>query len=50
VHKQPAYKEYNHLHLPVAEKLAEEVLSLPIGPAMQPLQLKTIFELINQFE
>lgn len=33
-HKQLAYKEFNHLNLPVTEKIHQEVLSLPISPVM----------------
>lgn len=33
-HRQRAYEELSHLHLPEAERLADEVLSLPISPVM----------------
>lgn len=31
-HKQGAYSSMRHWHLPIAERLANEVLSLPMGP------------------
>ncbi|RKZ31552.1 hypothetical protein DRQ36_01580 [bacterium] len=35
LHKQPAYNgKFDNIHLPVAEKAAEEVLSLPVFPEM----------------
>lgn len=33
-HKQQAYSEMNHLNLPITERIHQEVLSLPIGPAL----------------
>ncbi len=34
IHKQKAYPEYNQQHFPVAEKIAQEVLSLPVHPGV----------------
>jgi dTDP-4-amino-4,6-dideoxygalactose transaminase len=51
VHKQSFYIEdlgYN-LTLPVAEKAAEEVLSLPIHPALSADDLETIVATVNEF-
>lgn len=49
-HKQGAYKEYNHLSLPIAERLAGEVVSLPIAPYFTRNDIEYIAEVINKFE
>lgn len=33
-HKQEAYKKYNHINLPITEKIHNTVLSIPMGPTM----------------
>lgn len=48
-HKQQAYKEYNHLSLPVTEKIHNEVLSLPISPVLTNEEIKTIAQALNSF-
>ncbi|MCH5313248.1 MAG: DegT/DnrJ/EryC1/StrS family aminotransferase [Helicobacter sp.] len=48
-HKQEAYKEYNHLHLPITEQIHEEVLSLPISPVMSNEQVSEVIAAINAF-
>ncbi|MDR0677961.1 MAG: DegT/DnrJ/EryC1/StrS family aminotransferase [Holosporaceae bacterium] len=48
-HKQPAYREWNHLSFPVTEKIHEEVISLPISPAMTNSEVEKVVELINKF-
>ncbi|MEW5896130.1 MAG: DegT/DnrJ/EryC1/StrS family aminotransferase [Nanoarchaeota archaeon] len=42
VHKQRAYKRYNKHGFPVAEKLAKEVLSLPVHPSLTEEDLNLI--------
>ena len=49
-HKQEAYKEYNHLTLPVTEKIHREVLSIPISPAMEEWEIKKVVEIINNYD
>lgn len=49
-HKQAAYKEYNHLHLPITEQLHKEVLSLPISPVMSTKEVQIVIEAINGFK
>ena len=53
-HKQECYakEEWNipQLSLPITEKIAEEELSLPIGPAITLEEVKQVVELINQFK
>lgn len=47
-HKQQAYsQQYEHSLFPVAEKLADEVLSLPMGPHLNLDQTKTVVDTIN---
>lgn len=48
-HKQPAYQEYNHCHLPITEKIHNEVLSLPLNPAMEADHISRIIDKVNAF-
>ena len=48
-HKQEAYKEFNHLKLPITEKIHNEVLSLPISPIMTENEVLLIIEAINKY-
>ena len=49
-HKQAAYKEQNHLSLPLTEKIHNEVLSLPVSPVMTDEEARTIVECINNYK
>lgn len=48
-HKQHCYREYNHLHLPLAETLAHEVLSLPMSSYLTDDDVHEIASIINRF-
>ena len=48
-HKQQCYREYNHLHLPLAETLAHEVLSLPMSSYLTDDDVHEIASIINRF-
>jgi dTDP-4-amino-4,6-dideoxygalactose transaminase len=48
IHKQKAYTEMNQKSFPVTEKIAREVLSLPIGPTMTPGEVEYIVTTINE--
>lgn len=48
-HRQPCYKDLAHGELPVAERLADEVLSLPIGQYLSAERVSEIAEIINRF-
>ena len=48
-HKQRCYREYNHLHLPIAEQLAGEVLSLPMSSYLTEDEVCEIAAVINRF-
>ncbi|WP_126455346.1 DegT/DnrJ/EryC1/StrS family aminotransferase [Sulfuriflexus mobilis] len=49
-HQQAGYRSGQKYHLPVAEMLAEEVLSLPISPFVTTSQVETVVCAINTFE
>ena len=48
-HRQPAYKEWNNLSLPVTEKIHNEVLSLPISQVMTTDEAAYVADAINSF-
>jgi len=48
-HKQECYKEWNGISLPITERIANEELSLPIGPSILAEQVMDIIKLINEF-
>ena len=48
-HRQGALAEYNHLRFPIAERIANEVLSLPLSPILTEVQALRIAEAINEF-
>ena len=48
-HKQACYPNYNHLQLPVAERLAREELSLPLNQAMSEADIQYIVDILNEF-
>jgi perosamine synthetase len=50
IHKQPFYKELGYKDsLPVSEKAVEEVLSLPVHPALSRSDVQKIVEETNKF-
>jgi len=51
VHQQPVYRElgYNE-RLPVAEAMSQEVLSLPVHPALSQADLERIVEAVSQLQ
>ena len=50
IHKQKSFQEYNHLSLPVSEKLANQVLSLPIGPYLTTEDQDKIIQIIKNLK
>lgn len=48
-HRQPAYAEMNHMHLPVTERIHQEVLSLPMGPHLESSDLDRVIEAVKIF-
>ena len=49
-HKQECYKEWNGMSFPITERIANEELSLPIGPAITIEEVAEVVKLINQFK
>lgn len=49
MHKQEAYNEFKNLHFPIAEKMAKEVLSLPISIDMTDCEIKYVVDIINNY-
>jgi dTDP-4-amino-4,6-dideoxygalactose transaminase len=48
-HQQQAYRDYQHLSLPLTETIHQEVVSLPIGPTIQPDQVQQVIAACNAF-
>jgi len=48
-HKQEAYSEFSSRSYPVAEQLATQVLSLPIGPHLRDDQAEHVMENVRRF-
>jgi dTDP-4-amino-4,6-dideoxygalactose transaminase len=48
-HRQVCYSRLSHLHLPIVDGLATEVLSLPIAPQMEPSVIKYVTCKVNSF-
>lgn len=48
-HLQPCYRQFAHLHLPVAEKIAREVVSLPVSQCTSETDAAEIAEIINSY-
>ena len=48
-HKQECYKEWNSMSFPITERIANEELSLPIGPSITIEEASMVVKLVNQF-
>lgn len=48
-HKQLAYKEWNTLIFPNAERIHKEILSLPLSPVMPDEEIFKVVEVLNNF-
>lgn len=48
-HKQQAYKQWNHIDLPITEKIHQQVLSLPVDPTMDDLSVTQVINAVNSF-
>ena len=48
-HQQQAYRDYQHLSLPITEAIHKEVVSLPIGPTMDMADVTKVIAACNQF-
>lgn len=48
-HKQPAYKEWNHLSFPITEQIHREIVSLPISPVMTDVEVEEVVKIVNLY-
>lgn len=48
-HRQPCYKQYAHLNLPISEKMAKDVVSLPITRCTSFTDAHEIAGIINKY-
>lgn len=48
-HKQQAYKELNAASFPVAEKIHEEIISVPISPVMEDSEVDLVIERLSNY-
>lgn len=48
-YRQPCYREFSHLHLPVTEELCRTVVSLPISPSTSADDAVEISSIINTY-
>ena len=48
-HKQECYREWNGMSLPITERIAEEELSIPMGPSISMSEAMCVTEAINKF-
>lgn len=48
-HRQKAFREWSHLHFPVAEQIAETELSLPLHPQMAEWEISKVVEAVNAY-
>ncbi|MEP5340503.1 MAG: DegT/DnrJ/EryC1/StrS family aminotransferase [Algibacter sp.] len=49
IHKQNAYQEFVNYRLPVTEKIHDEVLSLPLNPILEDVEVMKIISILNEF-
>ncbi len=49
IHKQKAYSEYNNLSFPIAEKYANEVISLPMYYGITNDEVSYVIDIINKY-
>lgn len=49
-HKQQAYQEWNDLSYPIAEKIHNEVISLPMSPTLSIEEARQVVTICNNFE
>lgn len=48
-HQQKAFKEFASLQFPVAEKIHNEVVSIPISPVMTSVQVDQVISVLNNY-
>ena len=50
VHKQPLFKDYNHIALPCAEEAGERVVSIPVHPGLTEDERYMVVQTVNSYE
>ena len=48
-HKQKAFSDWNNLSFPITEQIHNEVLSLPMGPALTNDEVSFVVEILNRY-
>jgi dTDP-4-amino-4,6-dideoxygalactose transaminase len=48
-HKQECYQSMNELSFPIAEKMHNEVVSIPISPVMTAIEVEKVIEILNKY-
>ena len=48
-HKQEAYQEFNNLHFPITEEIADTIISIPMSPVLTSSEIDKIINLLNAF-
>jgi dTDP-4-amino-4,6-dideoxygalactose transaminase len=48
-HRQKAYSEWNHISLPVTEKIHREVISIPLYSVLNEEQVQFIIDTVNRY-
>lgn len=48
IHKQLAYADYNHCELPVSERLAETLISLPMHPFLKDEEVEVVCQAVQE--
>jgi dTDP-4-amino-4,6-dideoxygalactose transaminase len=48
-HKQEAYKEWNKYTLSITEQIHNEVISIPISPIMEQIEIDKVIEILNKY-
>ena len=49
-HRQPAYTEWHGLELPITERIHDEIISLPISPAMTKEDVFSVVEAVGKWQ
>jgi dTDP-4-amino-4,6-dideoxygalactose transaminase len=49
-HKQKAFREWNHLEIPITEQIHNEVISIPISQVLEDSEIEYIVHCINSFK
>ena len=48
-HLQSAFSSWNHLNLPITEKIHQEIISLPLAPYMKSEEILEVCSVVNNF-